>query len=142
MRLFFSSIIIGSVVFVAVMSTAINAEVVIPADSVEIVEAAPPTTVIAEDNKYDNATQINISWVPSIDESLSSGKVIGYRLYRSVNGGVASKIADIPLTATEDYYQDQDVFIAASEVKALLKTGLVKSASVIPVGTLTVKLRV
>jgi hypothetical protein len=67
---------------------------------------APVTTLIASDHKYDNGTGIDLSWVPSIDDRLAQATVSGYKVYRSVNGGVASKIAELPGGANR-FFDDQ-----------------------------------
>lgn len=49
------------------------------------VEAAPVTSLVVEDYKYDNGNALQLSWVPSIDDQLVDSKVIGYRVYRTEN---------------------------------------------------------
>jgi hypothetical protein len=60
-----------------------------------IVEAAPVTSLLVEDGKYDNADSLMLFWVPSIDDQIAGGKVVGYRVYRSVNGGEATPLSDL-----------------------------------------------
>ena len=84
--------------FSPVLSQGIEAEVdtLDPAvrDS-ELVVAAPVTSLIASDYKYDNGEVIELSWVPSIDDQLVGGNVIGYSLYRSENDGEPTLIAEL-----------------------------------------------
>jgi len=47
---------------------------------------APPTSVIAQDNKYDVGDKVLLSWVPSIDDQPGKGRIDGYVVFRSVNG--------------------------------------------------------
>lgn len=58
-------------------------------DSVAIdsarVQVDPPTSVIVTDHKYDDADALEITWVPSVDDRVPGGKVVGYTVYRSVN---------------------------------------------------------
>ena len=61
----------------------------------ELVVAAPVTSLIASDYKYDNGEVIELSWVPSIDDQLVGGNVIGYSLYRSENDGEPTLIAEL-----------------------------------------------
>ena len=84
--------------FSPVLSQGIEAEVdtldpAVP-DS-ELVVAAPVTSLIASDYKYDNGEVIELSWVPSIDDQLVGGNVIGYSLYRSENDGEPTLIAEL-----------------------------------------------
>lgn len=73
----------------------------------ELVKVAPVTSLLVEDYKYDDGVRLELSWVPSIDDQLVDGKVLGYRLYRSVNGDDPKVIADIlPLTNT---YSDENL---------------------------------
>ncbi|PWB75428.1 hypothetical protein C3F09_02210 [candidate division GN15 bacterium] len=60
----------------------------------DTVPPAPVTSLIASDRKYDNGEAIDLTWVPSIDDRLLHGKVIGYRIYRSENGGEYKKVGD------------------------------------------------
>lgn len=61
----------------------------------ELVVAEPVTSLIASDYKYDNGEVIELSWVPSIDDQLVGGNVIGYSLYRSENDGEPTLIAEL-----------------------------------------------
>jgi hypothetical protein len=56
---------------------------------------APATSLVASDHKYDDATAIELSWVPSIDDQLVQGRVTGYKLYRTSSGGEPNMIADL-----------------------------------------------
>ena len=57
---------------------------------------APVTSLIAEDHKYDKGENIDLAWVPSIDDQLIDGKVIRYNLYRQAEGGEQVLVADLP----------------------------------------------
>ena len=61
----------------------------------ELVVAAPVTSLIASDFKYDDGERIELSWVPSIDDQLVGGKVIGYRLYRAVDDGEPALVVEL-----------------------------------------------
>ncbi len=61
----------------------------------ELVRVAPITSLLVEDFKYDDGERLVLSWVPSIDDQLVDGKVLGYRLYRSVNDGDPEVIVDL-----------------------------------------------
>ncbi len=69
-----------------------------------IIVAAPVTSLIASDFKYDDGEAIELSWVPSIDDQLVEGKVIAYRVYRRTNGALEEKIAELPKGSA--YYRD------------------------------------
>lgn len=57
---------------------------------------APPTSVTAEDFKYDNAEKILINWELSTDDHLGDqNKVTGYKVYRSSDGGEVKLIAEL-----------------------------------------------
>ncbi len=73
----------------------------------ELIEIAPPTSLIAEDYDYDNGEAINLSWVPSIDDQLVDGKVIRYELLRSDNGGEEALVAT--LVPGTGFYCDETV---------------------------------
>ncbi len=61
---------------------------VAPADTaIAVRPPAPPTSVVAEDYKYDNAKHLVLSWVPSIDDQPGRTLVLGYRIFRSSGGG-------------------------------------------------------
>jgi hypothetical protein len=73
-----------------------------------LITIAPPTSVIAEDFKYDNAEKLSISWVQSVDDQPGDyNKVIGYKIYRFSNGGDAELIAELP--PGKNYYLDEDL---------------------------------
>ncbi|UCG62881.1 MAG: fibronectin type III domain-containing protein [Candidatus Zixiibacteriota bacterium] len=89
--------------FVLLLSISISAQdepsdtdpaIIVP-DS-ELVVVAPVTSLIAEDHKYDKGDHIDLSWVPSIDDQLLDGTVIGYKLYRSANGGEPVLVEEFP----------------------------------------------
>lgn len=65
-------------------------------DSAGVVEAAPVTSLIASDHKYDDGDKLDLSWVPSIDDQLIDSKVIAYRVYRIVNDGEPQFIVELP----------------------------------------------
>lgn len=75
---------------------------------------APPTSVIADDYKYDNAKRLSLSWVPSIDDQPGKTLVRGYLVYRSTNGGPFKRVEWLLPQATS--YTDKDLSIDSSYV--------------------------
>jgi hypothetical protein len=73
----------------------------------EEVTVAPVTSLIASDHKYDEGGTIDLSWVPSIDDQLVGGKVVGYRVFRIADGGEAQMLTELPPTANN--FQDKSV---------------------------------
>jgi hypothetical protein len=69
----------------------------LPAASIAL---EPPTSVLAEDHKYDDGEHVNLSWVPSIDDQPVVGIVTGYEVYRITNGGAPRLVAALPAGAT------------------------------------------
>lgn len=67
----------------------------------------PPTSVVASDHKYDNGEQIDLTWVPSVDDRSQGGPVTGYLIYRSAVGGEPQMIGEV--LAGVSSYQDEDV---------------------------------
>ncbi|MEA1979421.1 MAG: DUF6754 domain-containing protein [candidate division Zixibacteria bacterium] len=76
--------------------------------------AEPATSLIVSDYKYDNGNSLKLNWVPSIDDQLPAGKVTGYELFRSVNGGGFERIAEFP--PQKNSFQDDKVEIGSSYV--------------------------
>ncbi|MCK4631622.1 MAG: fibronectin type III domain-containing protein [candidate division Zixibacteria bacterium] len=74
-------------------------------DTVQVMVAAP-TSLIATDHKYDDGEKIDLQWVPSIDDLPGIGTVVGYRIYRQDDGGVAEVIANLPAKA--NHYRDEN----------------------------------
>ncbi len=72
-----------------------------------LVVAAPPTSVIASEYKYDDAEALELSWVPSIDDQLVDGLVLAYRVYRATNGGELEMIEE--LTPGNNNFTDHDL---------------------------------
>ncbi len=68
---------------------------------------APVTSLIAADHKYDDGEMIELSWVPSIDDQLVDGKVIGYKVYRLEDDGEPQMITE--LAPGSNAYNDQSV---------------------------------
>ena len=59
------------------------------------IKIAPPTSVIVEDYKYDDAEKLVVSWIPSIDDQPGTGnKVKAYKIYCSTNGGIPKIFAE------------------------------------------------
>jgi len=56
---------------------------------------ASPTSLIAQDFKYDMGKSIVLTWVPSIDDQPGIGRVKGYLLFRSVNGGETQLVGEV-----------------------------------------------
>jgi len=109
-----SAVRIALLVIAAVIGISITAAAqteAAPADSViadtTAVRVAPPTSVVAEDHKYDAGGEVDLSWVPSISESLQNSPVLGYRIYRSVNGNPEILLDE--LLPGEAEYEDKDV---------------------------------
>lgn len=75
-------------------------------DSEQVV-VAPVTSLIAADHKYDDGKMIELSWVPSIDDQLVDGKVIGYKVYRLEDDGEPQMITE--LAPGSNAYNDQSV---------------------------------
>lgn len=73
-------------------------------DSTVQTAIAPPTSVIAQDFKYDIGDNILLSWVPSIDDQPEIGRVEGYLIFRSVNEGVTQLLDKV--NAGELEYKD------------------------------------
>lgn len=71
----------------------------------ELVVAAPVTSLIASDFEYDDGEILELSWVPSIDDQLVGGIVLGYRLYRTENDGEPEMIAE--LLPGVNHYSDE-----------------------------------
>ena len=61
----------------------------------EMVIVAPPTSVIAEDVKYDDGNVLKLTWVPSVDDVPEIGSVTGYKVYRSVGDGEFKMVAEL-----------------------------------------------
>ena len=57
---------------------------------------APPTSVVVEDFEYDDGEALVLSWVPSIDDRLQDSHIIGYKVFRVVDGGEPVAIATLP----------------------------------------------
>ncbi|MEA2030324.1 MAG: DUF6754 domain-containing protein [candidate division Zixibacteria bacterium] len=94
--LFICNFLLLSLVYAQTDDPLLNSEdssVAIP-DS-ELVVVAPVTSLIAEDYKYDDGKQINLSWVPSIDDQLVGSKVLGYRLFRIIDDGKPELLAKL-----------------------------------------------
>lgn len=81
-----------SVFFALLLSLSVSAQTndidstLLVSDSL-IIKIAPPTSVIVEDFKYDDGDNLNIHWVPSIDDLPIDGKIIRYRIYQIINNG-------------------------------------------------------
>ncbi|MFQ5499908.1 MAG: DUF6754 domain-containing protein [Candidatus Zixiibacteriota bacterium] len=72
-----------------------------------IVIVAPATSLLAIDYKYDAGTQIDLSWVPSIDDRLAGGDVRGYELYRIADESEPELISKLPPGSNS--FSDRDV---------------------------------
>ncbi|MCH7725487.1 MAG: hypothetical protein IH991_03245 [Planctomycetes bacterium] len=57
---------------------------------------APVTSLIATDHKYDDGDAIELTWVPSIDDQLLDGKVVGYEVNRLNVDGVLEVATELP----------------------------------------------
>ena len=81
----------------------------IAATQLVVTPPAPVTSLIAQDHIYDDGNRINLSWVPSIDDQLVDGKVIGYNVMRATILNVFEVIAELPAGANQ--YADKTVFL-------------------------------
>ena len=72
-----------------------------------VVNIAPPTSVIAENNKYDDGDELNLSWVPSIDDQPEGGLVAGYRVIRFGADGDSTIVVELPPAANS--FEDKKV---------------------------------
>jgi len=73
----------------------------------ELVVVAPVTSLIAADHKYDDGKMIDLSWVPSIDDRLVEGNVMGYKVYRIEGDSEPETIAE--LAPGSNAYNDQSI---------------------------------
>jgi len=70
-------------------------------DSVEFIDLTageavePVTSLIVEDYRYDDGENLNLSWIPSLDDVPPEGAVTGYEVYQITNGGEPQKVADL-----------------------------------------------
>ncbi len=104
--------VIGALLLALAWSYELSAQPPVPdsvqlADSVAIPPPAPATSLVASDHKYDDASAIELSWVPSIDDQLMEGRVTGYKLFRTSSGGQPKMIAELP--AGSNFFQDESV---------------------------------
>ncbi|MFZ5980931.1 MAG: DUF6754 domain-containing protein [Candidatus Zixiibacteriota bacterium] len=76
-------------------------------DPLGIVPVAPVTSLMVSDFKYDDGEALELTWVPSIDDLPVGGKVTGYQIYRSVNGGEAVRVTEV--VPGVSYYKDEDL---------------------------------
>ena len=87
MRIFYTVIILLLSLSVFAQTDVENQPVLVIPDSLLIL-VAPPTSVIVEDFKYDDAEQLILTWVPSIDDQPGdSNKVRSYSIYRVLPNG-------------------------------------------------------
>ncbi len=99
-----------------------------------VVKVAPVTSLIASDHKYDEGKQIDLSWVPSIDDRLVDGKVTGYSVFRITEGGEPELIAE--LAPGSNSYKDRDLESGTEcsyYVVALSESSLAMSVSTAPI---------
>ncbi|KAA3636916.1 MAG: fibronectin type III domain-containing protein, partial [Calditrichaeota bacterium] len=65
-------------------------------DTTTILKIAPPTSVLAENYKYDDADKIQLTWVPSIDDQPVPGNPVdGYHVYRITDEGEAVLVSTV-----------------------------------------------
>jgi len=76
-------------------------------DTLGVDAVAPVTSLIALDHKYDMGTQINLSWVPSIDDQLLDSKLEAYRVYRVSESAETTMVAELIPGANS--FQDKSV---------------------------------
>lgn len=91
--------------------------------------AEPATSIIISDYKYDNGNSLELNWIPSVDDQLPTGKVIGYELFRSKNDSLFERIAEFPPQTNS--FQDDKVELGSSYVyylDALTKDTVTSSA--------------
>ena len=96
-----------------------------------LVDLHPATTLVASDFKYDNGEQLNLSWVPSIDDIPEVGIVTGYQLFRSVNGGEYELKAELPPGSNS--YRDRE--LSSDNAYSYYVVTLADSTSVLSVKT-------
>jgi hypothetical protein len=81
-----------------------------PSDSIVSIPIAPATSLVVSDHKYDDGDRLDLNWVPSIDDRIPGGSVLGYVLYKSINGREAEIRAQLLPGATtmadDDVYKD------------------------------------
>ncbi|MDD3732024.1 MAG: fibronectin type III domain-containing protein, partial [candidate division Zixibacteria bacterium] len=101
-----------SIAFFIIFSPALKAQA--PDDSLSTtspdalaVSIAPPTSLVVFDYKYDDGEALELTWVPSVDDLPVVGKVTGYELYRSDNGGEFYKITE--LIPGSNNFRDEDL---------------------------------
>lgn len=82
-------------------------EVVTPVDLPDSLAVAPPTSILVEDYKYDNGQQLDITWIPSLDDQIVGDRVVGYEVYRLEDGGSPVLIAQLPPASNR--YSDRSV---------------------------------
>lgn len=79
-----------------------------------LITAAPVTSLIASDHKYDSGDKIDLSWVPSIDDQLIDSKVEGYNVYRIENNNSPTLLIKLPPGANS--YADDAVHLDSSYI--------------------------
>ncbi len=107
LTLLFSFFLLPSIVLAQVQPGQVNIETASLLPDSEQVVVAPVTSLIAADHKYDGGEMIDLVWVPSIDDQLVDGKVIGYKVYRIEDDGEPEMIAE--LGAGANSYKDRSV---------------------------------
>ncbi len=123
-----------SILFVFLLSLSVSAQTN-DIDSTSIIvddsltqKIAPPTSVIVEDFKYDDGDNLNIHWVPSIDDLPQDGKVIRYRIYQSVNNGEEELIDSVNFSVNHKKIEGLDIDSSyAFVVSAVSKNSEAKS---------------
>lgn len=95
---------------------------------------APATSLMASDHKYDDGQQIDLAWVPSIDDRLMTGEVTLYRLYRMVDDSAPTRVAE--LMPGTNRYSDTGVRRGhrySYFIETLSETGASKSVHTAPI---------
>jgi len=99
--------LLPSIVLAQVEEGQINIDTTLIVSDSEAIMVAPVTSLIASDYKYDDGEMIELSWVPSIDDQLVGGKVLGYKVYRIEDDGEPEMIAELAIGSNS--YNDQSV---------------------------------
>ncbi|MCB2231361.1 fibronectin type III domain-containing protein [bacterium] len=105
------------IVFAALSAPVVAQDVVAdtPADTTAVSHVpAPATSVVVDDYKYDFGDRLNLSWVPSIDDQIGERMVLGYIVYRSINGGEFKPLESLLPGASS--FEDKDLHADSSYV--------------------------
>lgn len=95
-----------------VTSSAVHAQSETPADTAAVdtakVQIEPPTSVVVTDHKYDDADALELTWVPSVNDRVPGGKVVGYTVFRSINEREFKPLQE--LLPGSNFYLDESLY--------------------------------